>query len=376
MAEHNTIAGGGQATERIAIEALHVSSYTIPTDSPESDGTIRWNSTTLVLVELKAGGKTGLGYTYADACVGQFIDRTLRDTILGADAMHIPALTGSLIAAIRNDGQEGLAMMAVSAVDMAAWDLKATLLDLPLAGLLGMVRKDFPLYGSGGFTSYPPDKLQAQLGAWSEAGFRQVKMKIGREPSADLSRIRAARQAIGRDTELFVDANGAYQVTQALEVAGQFRDAGVSWFEEPVPSWDLTGLGRIRARLAAGIRLAAGEYGSGPRYFKKMLSAGAVDVLQADATRCGGISGFLKAGYLAEAFHIPFSSHCAPSAHLHAALSLPAFFTAEYFYDHVRIEHLLFDGIPEPKAGVLYPDLSRPGIGFSLKTADARKYAV
>lgn len=379
MTEQDTISHPSAATGQLGhvpMQGLRVSAYTIPTDQPESDGTLKWDSSTMVLVELRAGDRCGLGYTYSDRCVATFIDKTLRDTILAADAMDIAGLHRTLKTAIRNCGPSGLAMMALSAVDIAAWDLKATLLNLPLVSLLGKVRKDCPLYGSGGFTSYSPDQLRAQLGGWADSGFLQVKMKVGREPSKDASRVSVAREAIGGDTELFVDANGAYGVAQALGLADVFARAGVSWFEEPVPSRDLEGLHRIRGRLPAGMRLAAGEYGSGSAYFRTMLSAGAVDVLQADATRCGGITGFLQAGWLAEAFHLPFSSHCAPSVHLQAAMSLPAFFTAEYFHDHVRIENLFFDGIPRPDQGALHPDLSRPGLGFSLKREDVRQYAL
>jgi len=105
-----------------------------------------------------------------------------------------------------------------------------------------------------------------------------------------------------------------------------------------------------------------------------MLAAGSVDVLQADATRCGGITGFLKAGYLAEAHQLPFSSHCAPALHLHPTLCLPSFFISEYFHDHVRIEQMLFDGVSPPQNGTLKPDLTRPGLGIEFKHQDAEKF--
>lgn len=376
MQEKATIEGGKQRAVEIGIDSLRVSAYTIPTDYPESDGTIAWDSTTLVLVELGGGGKMGIGYTYADASVAGLIDRNLRAVVIGTGALDIPRLNSALMAALRNNGSSGLSAMAVSAIDIAAWDLKAKIFDLSLVKLLGKVRDDVPLYGSGGFTSYPPEKLRSQLGGWAEEDFGKVKMKIGREPEKDISRVEVAREAIGAATELFVDANGAYQISEAISLGSAFASYGVTWFEEPVPSWDMDGLCRIRDRVPGGMRVAAGEYGSNLPYFENMLRQGAVDVLQADATRCGGITGFLKAGHLAEAYRIPFSAHCAPAIHLQAAMSLPAFFIAEYFYDHARIEHLLFDGISEPVKGVLYADAGRPGLGFSFKAQDARKYAV
>lgn len=358
------------------ISKLEVSAYTIPTDFPESDGTIKWESTTMVLVELEGGGKSGLGYTYADESTARFIDKTLRPVIIGKDCMDIPATLKALTASVRNEGNCGIAAMAVSAVDNACWDLKGRLLDIPLALLLGMAREDFPIYGSGGFTSYPIERLQKQLGGWAEEGLGQVKMKIGREPQKDVYRVKMAREAIGDKTELFVDANGAYRAKQALTMAQRFEEFQISWFEEPVPSSDLEGLALIRGRVPAPVRVAAGEYGYNLPYFQQMLAAGAVDVLQADATRCGGISCFLEAGHLCEAYQLPFSSHCAPSLHLQAGISLSNFYTAEYFYDHVRIETMLFDGVRKPVNGALHPDLSRPGLGLELKREDAKKYRI
>jgi L-alanine-DL-glutamate epimerase-like enolase superfamily enzyme len=201
-------------------------------------------------------------------------------------------------------------------------------------------------------------------------------MKIGTHPEDDVSGVKIAREAIGKNTGLFVDANGAYSVKQALEKAAAFTEYNVSWFEEPVTSDNLDGLRFIKEHAPQKINIAAGEYGYNLPYFDRMLHAGAVDILQADATRCGGISYFMKAGYLAEAFQIPFSSHCAPALHLHAALALPSFYIAEYFYDHVRIESMLFDGINAPVNGFIFSDLQRHGMGFEFKYADAEKYKI
>lgn len=357
----------------IPVKSLTVSAYTVPTDGPESDGTLTWDSTTMVLVELEAGGKTGLGYTYADASVAVLIDKTLRKVVEGEDALQIPAIWQKMVQSIRNNGNSGLTHMAIGAVDVALWDLKAKLLNLPLASLLGMAKSDMLVYGSGGFTSYSVARLQKQLGGWAEEGIGFVKMKIGREPEQDVARAKAAKEAIGEGT-LFVDANGAYSAKQAIALAHEFDALGVTWFEEPVSSDDLAGLRFIREHAPRAMNIAAGEYGFNLTYFERMLDAGAVDVLQADATRCGGITGFLQAGAVCQAHHLPFSSHCAPALHLHPALALPNFHIAEYFYDHVRIEKMFFDGVPEPKNGKLAPDLSRPGLGLDFKRKDAVKY--
>lgn len=360
----------------IPVEAISVSAYRIPTETPESDGTIEWDSTTMVLVRAKAGGQEGIGYTYADASAAYLIAHSLRELVLGKNVLDVPALSGWLVHQIRNNGDAGIGMMAISAIDNALWDLKAKLLGLPLCLLLGKAQEAMLLYGSGGFTSYTDAQLREQLGGWAAEGLGYVKMKIGREPGRDAQRVKAVREAIGDATALFVDANGALTAKQAIAQAEIFSAWNISWFEEPVRSDNPEGLRFIRERLPDGIDIAAGEYGYNLPYFKAMLAADAVDVLQADATRCGGISGFLKAGALCEAWQLPFSSHCAPALHLHAALALPAFYIAEYFYDHVRIEKMLFDGVPEPMNGVLKPDLSRPGFGFAFKEQDARPYKI
>jgi L-alanine-DL-glutamate epimerase-like enolase superfamily enzyme len=358
------------------IKDVKISAYTIPTDGPESDGTIEWNSTTMVLVEIEAGGKSGIGYSYADVSSAFFIDKNLKKIVIGKDALQIPSIQKSMVDSVRNNGNCGIISMAISAVDNALWDLKAKILNVPLVSLFGKARDDFWIYGSGGFTSYSIEKLQKQLGGWAAEGIKQVKMKIGREPQKDVERVKKAREAIGKDCALFVDANGAYNAKQALELANKFMALDVTWLEEPVPASDLKGLHFIREHAPDKINIAAGEYGYNLPYFEQMLNAGAVDVLQADATRCGGISTFLKAGNNCDAHQLPFSSHCAPALHLHPGLSLNCFFTAEYFYDHVKIENMLFDGTPKPLKGSLHADMSRPGLGLEFKYKDAGKYKV
>jgi L-alanine-DL-glutamate epimerase-like enolase superfamily enzyme len=358
------------------IESVAVSAYRVPTDFPESDGTYEWSATTLVVVEIAAGGATGLGYTYADTATAALIRDHLARVIGGRDATSIPGAWTAMGASIRNLGRPGIASMAISAVDAALWDLKGKRLGLPLVTLLGAARDAAPIYGSGGFTSYSIGQLEEQLGGWAASGIPRVKMKIGRDPAADVKRVRAVRAAIGQGAELFVDANGAYSRKQALAQAALFAESAVTWFEEPVSSDDLEGLRLVRDQGPAGMEIAAGEYGYRPLYFRRMLEAEAVDVLQADATRCGGITGFLQAAAICEAFQVPFSAHCAPALHHQAACSIPNFRHLEYFHDHARIEDMLFDGTPRPQAGALRPDLSRPGLGLEFKRSDAQRYAI
>jgi len=360
----------------LPIAGLRAAAYRVPTDAPESDGTYEWTATTLVLVEAAAGGRTGLGYTYSDACIVGLIEGLLASAVMGRHALDVGGGWQAMQRSVRNLGRDGLAATAISAVDAALWDLKAKLLDLPLALLLGRRRDEVPIYGSGGFTSYSDKQLAEQLAGWVEReGCEWVKMKIGREPDRDPQRVDVARRAVG-DRGLFVDANGACTRKQALELAEALADRTVAWFEEPVSSDDLEGLHLLRGRAPAAMEIAAGEYGYDLDYFRRMIEAGAVDVLQADVTRCGGITGFLQAAVLCEAGHIDLSGHCAPALHLHAACAAPRLRHLEWFHDHVRIEGMLFDGAPVPERGVVRPDLSRAGTGLAFKRDDAAPFRV
>ena len=358
------------------ITRIDLRAYTVPTDAPEADGTFAWDKTTLVLVEAEAGGKTGLGYTYADTSTAKLIQETLAIKVMGREAMDVPGAWAAMDHAIRNLGRPGICSMAIAAVDVALWDLKARLLGLPLASLLGRARDGAPVYGSGGFTTYTKKQLQDQLGGWAAMGIPRVKMKVGTHPEQDMERVQWAREAIGPDVALFVDANGAYSRKQALRFADEYAALGVTWFEEPRPSDDLEGLRLLRDRGPAGMDIAAGEYGYSLSYFRRMLEAKAVDVLQADASRCAGVTGFLGVAALCHAQLVPLSAHCAPSLHVAPGCAAQGFRHLEYFHDHARIEHLLFDGALTPKDGVLSPDLSRPGMGLDFKRADAEKYTV
>jgi L-alanine-DL-glutamate epimerase-like enolase superfamily enzyme len=356
------------------VDSVSVSAYTIPTDAPESDGTAEWDSTTCVVVELRAGGESGLGYTYAPAAAGKLVEEKLGEIVEGSDPFAVAETWEKMGAALRNAGRPGIGFMAISAVDQALWDLKARLLGLPLVDLLGRAREGAPIYGSGGFTSYSLERIREQLGGWVEQGIPRVKMKVSRDPGHDPERLDAARQAIGDETELYVDSNGAFEPKHALRWAERFaREWGVTWYEEPVSSADFEGLRLLREHGPAGLDVAAGEYAFVPADFRNLI--GCVDCLQADVTRCGGITGFLRAGALAASFGLDLSAHCAPSASVAACCAVPRFRHLEYFHDHVRLEPMLFDGVLEPDGGALKPDRSRPGNGLELKRADAERYA-
>ena len=358
-----------------SITRLDVSVFNVPTSSPESDGTYEWDSTTLVLVEVHAASHVGIGYTYADQSTAVLIRTHLAKRVVGLDPLDVTGAWQKMVHSIRNLGRPGIASMAISAVDTALWDLKAKILAIPLVKLFGQVHSEMPVYGSGGFTSYDDRQLEAQLGGWSSQGIGMMKIKIGRDAAADMDRVCRARVVIGARPQLFVDANGAYGRKQALYQAEQFNRCNISWFEEPVSSDDLDGLRFIREHMPSAIEVAAGEYGYDIDYFRRMIEAKSVDVLQADATRCAGFTGFLQAAALSDAHHLPLSAHCAPALHIHIACAAKPMRHIEYFHDHVRIESMLFDGVQQPVKGMLKPDLSRPGIGMELRRADAERFA-
>jgi L-alanine-DL-glutamate epimerase-like enolase superfamily enzyme len=358
------------------IERLEVAAYRIPTDEPEGDGTYAWSATTLVVVHASGGGARGLGYTYASEAAASVIRGQLAASVVGRSALSPEAAWNAMVAEVRNVGRAGIAATAISAVDAALWDLKGKLLGLPLVTLLGEVRESIPAYGSGGFTTYSISKLVSQLTGWAERGFSRVKMKVGASPEDDVARVSAASRALDGRAALMVDANGAYAQREALAKARAFGDLGVTWLEEPVSSDDLEGLRLVRSRAPAETSVAAGEYGYDPIYFRRMLESSAVDVLQADATRCLGITGLLAVARLCQAFMVPLSTHTAPSLHVHPACAVTPVVHVEHFHDHARIERLLFDGFVEPARGALRPDRSRPGLGIELKESFAARYAL
>jgi L-alanine-DL-glutamate epimerase-like enolase superfamily enzyme len=360
-----------QKVSTATVEKVEARAYTVPTEAPESDGTLEWDSTTIVLVEVEGGGERGLGYTYAHAAAAAVVDSVLAPLVEGVDPIAPPEAWQAMRRAVRNVGFAGIAAMAISAVDIALWDLRAKLLELSLADSLGRVRDEIAAYGSGGFTSLEGDDLAAHLRGFVDQGFGAVKMKVGRDPGRDRDRLATAREAIGPDVALMVDANGAFDRREALRQAEVYAEFGVVYLEEPTSSEDLDGLAWLRDRVPAGIEVAAGEYLWDVAEAGRM--APCVDVLQADVTRCGGITGVLALDGICAANHVPFSAHCAPQASAHLCCAMRSAIHLEYFADHARLEPLLFEGTIQPSGSRLRPDPDRPGLGLSLRD-DAERY--
>jgi L-alanine-DL-glutamate epimerase-like enolase superfamily enzyme len=351
--------------------------YVIPTDAPEADGTLTWDATTMVVARATAGSEQGIGWTYAAAAAQGVITDMLAGVVTGRSALDVPGAAEAMTRAVRNVGRPGIAATAISAVDIALWDLKARLLGCPLARLLGRAHDGVPVYGSGGFTSYDDDQTREQLTGWVEKDrIPRVKIKIGESWGArerrDLERVALAREVIGPDAELYVDANGGYTTGQAVRVADRMAEFGVSWFEEPVSSQDLAGLAAVRRQVLPDV--AAGEYSWSLADSARLIAAGAVDCLQLDVTRCGGVTEFLRGSALAAAHNLQVSGHCAPNLHARVGAAVPNLRHVEYFHDHQRIERMLFDGALDPDGGTLTPDPGHPGLGLTLREPDADRY--
>jgi L-alanine-DL-glutamate epimerase-like enolase superfamily enzyme len=370
-------AAAGPTHDAGSVSSVTAAAYTVPTDAPEADGTFAWDSTTIVVVRVDAGGARGLGYTYGPSALVKVIEELLAPAVVGADPFAVPACSEAMARALRNAGQPGAGAYAASAIDCALWDAAARLAGLPLHHLLGAARAEVPVYGSGGFTTYTDERMVQQLTGWTEQGIPRVKIKIGEDrgtsPDRDLARIRAARSAIGSDTALFVDANGAYSPKQAVRVAAA-AEAHVTWFEEPVSSEDLDGLRFVREHVAADV--AAGEYLTRLKDAERLCAAGAVDCLQADVTRCGGITVWLRIAAIAAAHGLGFSGHCAPAISAAPAAAAPGVRHLEWFHDHARLESMLFDGVLDPAGGAISPDPSLLGNGLTLRTSDAEPFRV
>jgi L-alanine-DL-glutamate epimerase-like enolase superfamily enzyme len=356
------------------VEDVTATAYQVPTDRPESDGTLEWDSTTIVVVEASAGEERGLGYAYGHQAIAEMVGSALSPLVIGMDALAPPAAWAAMQREVRNFGRQGLCAMAISAVDIALWDLRAKLLGVSLADSLGRFREAIPAYGSGGFTSCTDAELAEQLRGWVERGCRRVKIKVGREPENDPARLAVAREAIGEEVGLMVDANGAFERRAAARWAQRYAEYGVSYFEEPVSSEDLEGLRWLRGAVPAGIEVAAGEYAWDLPELERL--AGCVDVLQADVTRCGGITNLLRADGICRAHNLPFSAHCAPQVSAHLCCAMERAVHVEYFHDHERVESMLFEGVLPLEQGRLRPDPARAGLGIELRRADAERFLV
>ena len=354
-----------------AVTAVRTSVVRFPTPTPEADGTRAWDATPAVTVEVAAGDHTGLGWTYSSPAAAALVEDELARVLHGHDASDIPGAWRAMHRAGRNLGTRGLFAQAMSAVDIALWDLKARLLGQSLADLFGRLRDRVPVYGSGGFTTFDDAQLSEQVEGWRAGGCTAMKIKIaeswGSRIDRDLERVSRLRELAGDDAQLMVDANGGYSPGQARRVGRVLDELGVVWFEEPVSSDDVPALELLRGVL--GCDVAAGEYVSDDRDAARLLPA--VDCLQLDVTRCGGYTGWLRCAGLAAAAGLEVSGHCAPALHAPVAAAAPRLRHVEWFADHARLEPLLADGVPPVADGEMTVNGS-PGHGMTLAAGSQR----
>jgi L-alanine-DL-glutamate epimerase-like enolase superfamily enzyme len=348
------------------IEQLEVDVYTVGTPEPEADGTLTWEATTAVVVHAHARDRVGLGWSYSSAAAAAVITELFAPVVTGRDAFDVTGAWESMRRCARNVGTRGLVMQALSAVDIALWDLKAKLREAPLSIMLGQVRAAVPIYGSGGFTNLDDSRLSEQVAFWRSVGCRAMKIKIGQDRGSDvtrdLQRVNLLRELAGDTVALMVDANGGYSPAQARRVGASLDGLGVVWFEEPVSSDDIEGLAAVRGAVRCDV--AAGEYVSDVYDARRL--APVVDCLQLDVTRCGGYTGWLAAASIAAAHNLEVSAHCAPALHAPVAAAITNIRHIEYFIDHTRLEPKLFAGLPTAAGGLLTPVITRPGHGMSL----------
>jgi L-alanine-DL-glutamate epimerase-like enolase superfamily enzyme len=364
----------------VPVAEVEAAAYTIPTERPEGDGTLTWDSTTWVLVRVRTDDPhlpSGTGWTYAPAAATYVVRDLLAPQVTGRSAHDVAGSWQAMVRAVRNAGRPGLVSMAISAVDTALWDLQARLVEVPLHRLFGAVHDAVPVYGSGGFTTDSTTHLAEQVQGWVQQGIPRVKLKIGESwgtaARRDLERVALTREVVGPDVEVFVDANGGYGAQQAVRIARRLDELGVTWFEEPVSSDDHVGLRRVRESSAVDV--TAGEYGDSLAYFAHLLGAETVDCVQVDVTRCGGYSEWRRIAALAAAYGLEVSGHCAPSLHASVAMATPNLRHLEWFHDHVRIEGRYLDGFPAPDGGAVVPP-DGPGHGLSVRESDLAPHRV
>lgn len=352
----------------VVVDSVHTAVYRFPTGRPEADGTLSWDATTAVTATIRAGSRQGLGWSYSSGAAAAVIVDHLGPAITGRDVMDVPGCWAAMHRTCRNLGTRGLVMQAISAVDIALWDLKAKVLNVPLTELFGRASQTIPVYGSGGFTTLTDAELGAQITQWADAGCTAMKIKIGEswgsDIDRDLARVTTFRELAGPAVDLMVDANGGYRAGQARRMGRALDRLAVVWFEEPVSSDDIPGLAAVRAAVAGDV--AAGEYAADGYDAARLCPV--VDCLQLDATRCGGYTGWLRGAALAAAHNLEISAHCAPSLHAPVAGSVPNLRHVEWFSDHAALEPILVEGAPTVHDGAIHPR-SAPGHGMTVSAA-------
>jgi L-alanine-DL-glutamate epimerase-like enolase superfamily enzyme len=320
-------------------------------------------------------GLVGVGITFFGGALTAALRRavdSLAPLLVGDDPTRVEAIAAKVRRLAGSSGPGGIFTLALSAIDIACWDLKGKAVGQPVAALLGGLRDRVPTYASGALMRPHPIDYLAKAGPrLRDMGFRQMKMQCGSESTVDASveRVRVMREAIGADVDLMCDINQLWSVNQAIEVGRRIEPYHLFWLEDPTAHDDYAGLARIADNLTTPI--AAGEYHYGIVPFRHMLEARSIDVVMIDLLRAGGITQWMKIAGMAEAFNLPVVSHLVPELHVHLIAAIPNGLTVEYMPWTLR----LWEETPKLENGQLVVP-AKPGLGLTFDQAALKRYQV
>jgi L-alanine-DL-glutamate epimerase-like enolase superfamily enzyme len=315
-------------------------------------------------------GLEGIGVTYHEVggeATKVLIDRNFSPRLLGRDPLQTEVIYADLVGYLRGIGRKGMMLCALSAIDIALWDLKGKIVDLPLYRLLGGAKTEVPVYASGGWTSYDDDELVEEITGMVKRGYTQVKFKVGVEGGTnlrrDVRRVASVRDAIGPDIGIMLDANNCWDAATGVQFANRVRDFDILWLEEPVPADDLPGLARFKR--GTDVPLATGEHEYTKFGVRDLLREEAADIVQIDGARGGGYTEMLKIAALTQAWNVKFAPHAMENIHAHLVSAVPNALVLERLLMFEDITAKLFKDVPTPIDGMMaIPD--KPGLGLDL----------
>jgi len=320
-------------------------------------------------------GLTGVGLTFFGGALTPALKAAvdaLAGLLIGGDPTETEAIAAKARRAAGSSGPGGIFTLALSAIDIACWDLKGKAVGRSVAALLGGLRERVPTYASGALMRPHPIDYLAKAGPrLRDMGFRQMKMQCGSEPTvaASVERVRVMRESIGPDVDLMCDINQLWSVNHAIEVGRRIEPYHLFWLEDPTAHDDYAGLARIADNLTTPI--AAGEYHYGIVPFRHMLEARSIDIVMIDLLRAGGITQWMKIAGMAEAFNLPVVSHLVPELHVHLIAAIPNGLTVEYMPWTLR----LWEEAPTLDHGQLVVP-AKPGLGLAFDQAALKRYQV
>jgi L-alanine-DL-glutamate epimerase and related enzymes of enolase superfamily len=356
--------------DRIASVEVHL--VETPVKGNFADSTRKVETIGFVVVLVKTDtGRTGLGITYHEVggeAIRECINVDIAPRILGRSPMETEALYDESFAYMRGIGRKGLAFCAYSAIDIALWDLKGQMHDLPLFRLLGGKRNVVPVYASGGWTSYSIDELVEEAKRMVSEGYTKMKLKIGvdggKNINEDVRRIRAVREAVGPEVDIMLDANNAWTAATAIRFADKVRELDIFLLEEPVFADDIPGLARFKR--GSNIPVGTGEHEYTRFGVRDLILGNAVDIVQADVARCGGYTESLKIIALIQAWNLQYAPHGMEHMHMHLVAAHSCGLMLERLYMFEQVVGDVFDNPPAPKNGMLtLPET--PGLGLKVK---------